>query len=243
MNKKNEVIQEETQTFSDRLFEFLVSKRKILIYSSLSLIICVTLLYRLVDGKRQGYEHAIIEAKLVEQSILKKEDKSLTQEIGKLNAIVETYPSLAPLYSATTMQASLLQGDFKTAEQQIETTSKSIPMHFRSFSDASLLITESKLNEALTISENLSLALDQKFSEEEKASSTLYLMNSTRLAFLYQALNEVKLEQSQWKKVLALLNSSKQLQSPLNQRVADTFRHNYSQGEVSIVNYAESRLN
>lgn len=246
MNKHVEIIEEESSTLSDRLLEFLVAKRKFIAYSSLALIVCATLLYRFVDGKKQGHDHAIIQAKLAEQALLKDDNKEFSLHLNTLSEILKENPDLAPSYTAITTQAYLLKGDSKRAEESLQDLERSSltspPMHFRSFSDASIMIAQGKLVNALDISESLSLSLDQKLSEETKASSPLYLMNSSRMAFLYQALQQQELEKHQWKKILALLDASKQMQNPLNQRIANSFKNSYSQGSVSLAHYAKSRL-
>lgn len=245
MSKDLELIEEETS--SERLLNTLIAKRKVILYSTLAVVVALSFIYRFVDGKSNSYEQAIMEAKATEKALLSDSSADYSTLLSRLSEITQSYPELAPAFTPLANQLHLLLGEGAPAEQSLASSSGNAnlaaPLHFRSFTDASILITKGQLNEAMDISEKLSLALDQTLNEDKRAASPLYLMNIARLAFLYQSLNQTSQERQQWKKLLSLLEASKQQNNPITQRITDLFHSAYSDGSISLINYAKSRIN
>lgn len=225
-------------------FEWMMEHRQYIPYVFLSLLALIVIGYKLTSGSaakaESNYQLAEgywtqIQRSIGEESSFDKQKEALLQ----LETITNEYPELRSKYDGVLAQVLLVHGESDKAmpyAQRTETRTKTTqdPL-FKEFSNATLLISQGRHQEAL----EASLTLKEKLLKETEPNLLLpYTL--IRIAMLYQGMGEKDLEVLSWDEWKQYAEG-KGLQKP-DPQTLNTISTLFAEGSFTLNEYIEARI-
>ncbi len=220
---------------------WLSSKKKIVLWSLIGLLILLLVSYRITALRTLDAESDFSQAQAsftqlqqAGQMDSKDENKTASADLEKLVAIMQRYPELEAKYEGPLSQMLLISGQVPQASLFADdvfkrTQSDQLDL-YQDYSKTSLLIGEQLYSQALEKAQQLKQRMDQ--NNAESTNPILYVMNLMRLAALYQALDQTAEELQIWE----LFQGQPHLQETM---IATN--HAFKAGRISLNQFIENR--
>lgn len=168
-------------------------------------------------------------------------DPKTAKELDRLKK--SSSKDASPYYGA--LSKALLQvGEAKKAEEFYKDFLKGMPSLdplYISYSSATFLIREKKLEEAQALSENLQKRILSLQAASQSNYSTLLLANTFRISLLAQQLNSRETELQSLQFLKKMLNAPESTGLNLNKQLVSQAQERMKRGEVSLEQYIAFR--
>lgn len=224
----------EENSEDNRFIHWILSNGKNLLIAFFGLVALFFIVYRVLFGSIVKSEHDFITAENDYQRLLtEKNQVAIKETVQKLEINLKTHPELHAKYDALIARRLIATGNTKEAapfalNAILRTESENAPL-YSDYSKTSLLIAESKLEQALQNSLKLKETLNAKETDE-----LLFALNLLRIGMLQQQLKLEKDELATWNE---WGNKIANKNNEAFQKLVD-----YSIiGQISLTNYIETR--
>lgn len=252
--KKNS--QPDTTTFIDKpdladtleenaSIKWIVDNASTIFFVSIGLIALLSLVYRFAFADFVKSEEDFITADTTYQQFQKaKEPEKKLELLSRLNTLINRHPELHAKYDGLIAQTLINQGSFAEAlpfaNLAIERTETENAPFYTSFAKSTLLIAESRYEDALTETAQLSSLLTehlkkQKSEKHLSSVNVLFAYNLLRMGMLQQQLNLKDQELKTWTEWKRLANEAN------NADVFQKLNSYFQDGKVNLNNYIETR--
>lgn len=228
--------------------DWLTHHGKTVLLSVATLIVASFCLYQLSSGSKSGY----FEAEKSFQSWISK-DGSEAAPFQKVESALRGHPELKVKFGTQIAQRLVALGEVAKGSEYASAALKRVhdlnASYYEQFSKASLLAASGRYDAALKASESLKaqmLADDSFWQTRDRvvhSGSALYAYNLVRIASLYQELGDKEKELLAWDE---LVSNAGWKGVPKESKTFDPEAYalllqNFTQGELSLLNYIEKR--
>ena len=244
MNKKKE--DHYTELYNNRFLAFLLKYQHILIYTGIGILLIIVIGFQISRQKTRTAEKSFIKTHDFMTKLEKSKEISETYiYIQELEALLKKYPQLKTIYSDRIAQNLLSKNMAEEALQFYALPKHLDPLYlefYGNFSDNSITIAQGKyelaLKRALELKDNM---LGNKLfaNQEENIGNVLFAYNLIRIAHIYQELGDHTAELNSWEELEEYSLWNEKNKSPIYTLI----KNNFSEGDVSLINYIEFRRN
>jgi len=237
------------------IIQWIVNNIGTLLFVSGALLTALALIYRFVFADFVKSEESFINAETTYQSFLKTQEPAKKLELlSLLTTLMSRYPELHAKYDGAIAQHLISQGMLAEAlpfaNLAIQRTDAENAPFYSSFAKSTLLIAESRYEEALAQATELHTLLSEQLKKQDHqanltSNSPLFAYNLLRIGMLQKQLNlkdqELKTWNA-WKRLSAESNDTKS-NSVIKGDAFQKINNYFQDGKINLNNYIETREN